>query len=139
MKAMRRTYKQFSQIKTFEGRYRYLQLLGIVGDSTFGYDRYLNQHLYKSTRWRSVRDEAIVRDRGCDLGLDGYDIHNSILVHHMNPITLEDIEEDRDSLYDLDGLICTSLETHNAVHYGDKSLLAELPIERSLNDTCPWR
>ncbi len=136
---MIRTHYELQSLHTFEERYRYLCLAGRVGDRTFGYDRYLNQVLYKTDRWRRARDEVIARDNGCDLGMEDYQIGGKIIVHHMNPITLEDIELDRDLLYDPDLLVCTSLETHNAIHYGDESLLPKLPIQRTRNDTCPWR
>lgn len=136
---MIRTYQELRRLQTFEERYRYLRLGGRVGADTFGYDRYLNQILYKSGRWRSARNAVIVRDGGCDLGVDGHEIHGIIVVHHMNVITIDDIEQDRDEIYDPELLVSTSLNTHNAIHYGDKSLLPKLPVERRRNDTCPWR
>lgn len=134
-----KTFSELRKLKTFEERYAYLRLYGIVGKSTFGYDRYLNQILYKSKLWFNARDYIIVRDNGCDLSVDGYDIHGRIIIHHMNPITIEDIESRSDKVFDPEFLICTSFNTHNAIHYGDESLLPQLPIERRLNDTCPWR
>jgi hypothetical protein len=135
-----RFYKELNRIETFEGRYRYLRLTGIVGESTFGFDRYLNQLLYNSKRWRKTRDEIIIRDNACDLGVGDYEIHHpGILIHHMNPVTPEDIELDREILYDPEFLICTSKNTHNAIHFGDESLLPKMPTERKLYDTCPWR
>lgn len=136
---MIRTYRELRRIRTFEGRYEYLRLQGVVGQSTFGYDRYLNQLLYSSRKWRRTRDDIIVRDDGCDLGLDGYEIYDKILVHHMNPITVEDIELDRDIVFDPENLICSAKRTHDAIHYGDKSFLFKGPVERTKNDTCPWR
>jgi hypothetical protein len=136
---MNRTYRELRRLKTFEDRYQYLRLAGIVGESTFGYDRYLNQILYASKRWSNTRDIVIVRDDGNDLGVEGYEIRGRIIVHHMNPITIEDVELDRDFVYDPEYLICTTINTHNAIHYGDESLLPKLPIERRKNDTCPWR
>ena len=136
---MIRTFSELKRLKTFEERYVYLRLAGVVGKSTFGYDRYLNQALYTSKLWFNTRDYTIVRDNGCDLSVDGYEIHGRIIIHHMNPITIEDIELRRDIVFDPEFLICTSHNTHNAIHYGDESLLPQLPIERRLNDTCPWR
>jgi hypothetical protein len=136
---MIRTYRELRSLKTFEERYQYLKLGGVVGESTFGYDRYLNQFLYRSKRWLNTRDKIILRDDGCDLGNRDREIHGKIIIHHMNPITLEDIESDRDDVYDPEFLICTSINTHNAIHYGDESRLPKLPIERRQNDTCPWR
>lgn len=134
-----RTYLELSQLKTFRERYEYLRLNGKVGEETFGFDRYLNQIFYKSDEWKAIRDFVIVRDNGCDLGVEGYDIHGKILIHHMNPILVEDILKRSDFLLNPDYLITTVLSTHNAIHYGDNSLLITLPIERTRNDTCPWR
>jgi hypothetical protein len=136
---MIRIYRDLRKLKTFEERYRYLRLFGVVGESTFGYDRYLNQILYSSKRWSNTRDIVIVRDNGNDLGMKNYEIHGRIIVHHMNPITIEDVELDRDFVYDPEYLVSTAINTHNAIHYGDESLLPKLPIERRKNDTCPWR
>lgn len=134
-----RTYTELSKLKTFEERFFYLQLRGIVGESTFGFDRYLNQILYQSPKWKSARDFVIIRDNGCDLGIEGREIHGRILVHHMNPITIDDIEKESEFLYDPEYLITTIHNTHNAIHYGDESLLIKAPIIRSKYDTCPWR
>ena len=134
-----RSYSELRRITTFEERYKYLQLGGIVGKDTFGFDRYLNQIFYRSQKWRSIRDQVIIRDNGCDLGVEGYDIYGRILIHHMNPITLEDIERESDFLLNPEYLICTTHNTHNAIHYGDEKLLTTAPIERTKNDTCPWR
>lgn len=136
---MSKTYRRLRRLRSFKDRYDYLRLKGTVGLATFGYDRYLNQVLYKSDRWLKTRDDIIIRDEGCDLGLEGYEIQGRIIVHHMNPITIRDIELERDCVFDPDGLICTSLRTHNAIHYGDESLLPQLPITRRRNDTCPWK
>lgn len=133
-----RTYTEISRLQTFEERYEYLRLGGVVGQSTFGYDRYLNQMLYTSKRWRKTRDDIIIRDLGCDLGIEGYEIGGRILIHHINPITIEDIELERDEVFNPEFLICTSSDTHNAIHYGTKSLLPQLPITRRKGDTCPW-
>lgn len=134
-----RTYSDLSKLTTFEDRYNYLQLNGFVGKETFGFDRYLNQVFYKSAKWRSVRDFVIVRDNGCDLGIEGREIYGKIIIHHMNPITIQDIEQESDFLLDPEFLISTVHETHNAIHYGDENLLIRVPIERKPNDTCPWR
>lgn len=134
-----RTYSELLQLRSFKERYEYLRLNGRVGEETFGFDRYLNQNFYKSEEWKSVRDYVIVRDNGCDLGVEGYDIHGKILIHHMNPILPKDILKRSDYLLNPDYLITTVLSTHNAIHYGDDSLLITLPIERTKNDTCPWR
>ena len=134
-----KTYSELVQLPTFEERYQYLRLDGIVGEDTFGFDRYLNQIFYRSQRWRSIRDRVIVRDNGCDLGVEGYEIYGRILIHHMNPITIKDIERESAFLLDPEYLICVTHNTHNAIHYGDDGLLIKAPIERSKNDTCPWR
>ena len=134
-----RSYRELKKLRSFIDRFEYLKLNGTVGISTFGYDRYLNQMLYTSGRWRRTRDDIIIRDDGCDLGMGDYEIMGRILVHHIEPITIEDVEEDRDVVYDPDNLVCTAHKTHNAIHYGDISLLPMLPIVRSRNDTCPWK
>lgn len=136
---MIRTYRELKRLETFEERYNYLRLKGVVGDSTFGFDRYLNQMLYGSPRWKRTRDKIIIRDLGCDLGVKDYEIQGRIYVHHMNPITVEDVEFERDSMFDPEFLICSSFDTHLAIHYGDESRLPKMPIERRPNDTCPWR
>lgn len=134
-----KTYTELSKITTFEDRFEYLRLDGSVGEETFGFDRYLNQVFYRSQKWKKVRDFVIIRDNGCDLGVEGYEIHGRILIHHMNPITIKDIEQESAFLLDPEYLICTVHNTHNAIHYGDASLLPQAPIERRMNDTCPWR
>lgn len=134
-----RSYHELIQYNTFLDRYNYLKLAGRVGEITFGYDRYLNQVLYRSRKWRRARDEVIIRDDGCDLGIDGFEINDLIIVHHINPITLEDIEEEHEWIFDPEYLICCSKRTHNAIHYGDESLLPRLPVERRPYDTCPWK
>ena len=134
-----RTYTDLIQIPSFRDRYRYLRLGGVVGESTFGFERHLNQALYTSKRWRSARNEVIIRDNGCDLGLEGYEIEFGLVVHHMNPITVEDAEEWGDDVFNPNYLICVSPATHNAIHFGDESLLPRLPIERRPGDTCPWQ
>ena len=134
-----RTYSQLKRLQTFEERYDYLKLGGVVGEDTFGFDRYLNQNFYRSREWKRVRDEVIMRDNGCDLGVDGHEIRGKILIHHMNPITSEDIHRVSDYLLNPEYLICVTHRTHNAIHYGDESLIVAAPIERTQNDTCPWR
>ena len=133
-----RSFSELAKLKTFEERYFYLQLKGVVGESTFGFDRYLNQMLYKSRRWHKARTEVIIRDNGCDLGIDDREISDKIIIHHMNPISVEDVELGREHVFDPEFLICTTDRTHNAIHYGDERLLPKLQIERSAGDTCPW-
>lgn len=134
-----RTYSELITLPTFEERFRYLKLGGRVGVETFGYDRYLNQIFYKDSEWLSTRDKVIIRDNGCDLGLPDREIKTRILVHHINPITKEDILLRRRCLFDLDNLICTIKSTHDAIHYGDESILVLAPTIRTKNDTCPWK
>lgn len=134
-----KTYSELITLPTFEERYRYLKLGGIVGEETFGFDRYLNQVFYKSNEWLEVRDYVIIRDKGCDLGMEDREIQGKIIVHHMNPITKEDILNRSKILLDPEYLICTVKNTHDAIHYGDESLLIIAPIERTKNDTCPWK
>lgn len=137
---MIRTFSELSQLATFEERFRYLQLSGSVGKDTFGFDRYINQQFYRSREWKSIRDHVIVRDNGCDLGVEGYEIYGRIYIHHMNPIMLKDIKDSTEFLLNPEYLITTTLNTHNAMHYGNEDFLSSLnPIERSKNDTCPWR
>ena len=134
-----RTYSELIQLPTFEDRFDYLRLDGVVGKDTFGFDRYLNQQFYRSSEWKRIRNQVIVRDNGCDLGIDDHEIHGRILIHHMNPISIEDLQHMSDLLMNLEYLICVSHRTHNAIHYGDESLIVTAPIERTQNDTCPWR
>lgn len=134
-----RTYSELILLPTFEERYQYLRLAGKVGQKTFGFDRYLNQMFYKDPEWLAARDYVIIRDNGCDLAIPGREIHSKILVHHMNPITKDDILKRSKFLLDPEYLICTIKNTHDAIHYGDENLLFKEPIERSKNDTCPWR
>lgn len=134
-----RTYSELVTFPTFKERYKYLKLAGNVGEDTFGFDRYLNQAFYKSKEWLDIRNYVIVRDHGCNLGLDGYEIHGRILIHHMNPITKADILQRSEFLLDPEYLITTVKRTHDAIHYGDDSLLMDAPVERTRNDTCPWR
>lgn len=134
-----KTYSELIELPTFLERFRYLKLDGIPGDLTFGNDRYLNQVLYTSPEWRRVRRDVIVRDNGCDLGVDGFEIRHGILIHHLNPITVDDILERRPCLFDPENLICTCHNTHNAIHYGDEHLITGEPVTRTPNDTSPWR
>ena len=134
-----RTYSELIRLPTFRERFDYLKMDGQVGNETFGFDRYLNQRFYHSTEWRSVRDFVIARDLGRDLGAEGYEIYGKIYIHHMNPITQTDIVHSNADMIDPEFLICTTHDTHNAIHYGDASLLITEPIERKPNDTCPWR
>lgn len=134
-----RTYSELSKFSTFEDRYQYLRLDGTVGEETFGFDRYLNQIFYRSKQWKSIRDYIIIRDNGCDLGVEGYDIRSRIIVHHMNPITIKDLEKESEFLLNPEFLICTTHNTHQAIHYGDENLLIKMPVERTKNDTCPWK
>lgn len=138
MKSIRR-YSELMQLPTFEERYRYLRLSGSVGKETFGFDRYMNQFFYKSPEWRRVRDIVITRDAGCDLGVPGHEIFGRVLIHHMNPISPEDIRTRSDLLLNPEYLITTVQETHQAIHYGDENLLIGEPVQRQRNDTCPWR
>ena len=134
-----RTYSELSHLKSFEERYRYLRLNGTVGKETFGFDRFLNQDFYRSQEWKRIRDLVIVRDGGCDLAIEDRIVYGKIFIHHMNPILPKDIETSSDFLLNPEYLITTTLNTHNAIHYGDESLLVTVPVERSRNDTCPWR
>lgn len=140
MKKNIRTYSELSKLKTFRERYEYLKLDGTVGEETFGFDRYINQMFYKSEEWKRIRNYVITRDNGCDLGIPDRKIVDSvILVHHMNPITKEDIINKNEILLDPEYLITTIKPTHDAIHYSDESLLAEDLVIRSKNDTCPWK
>lgn len=135
-----RCYSELAKLTTFASRFEYLRLDGQVGKDTFGFDRIFNQRFYASKEWRRIRDHVIIRDNGCDLGVEGHEIYgNRIIIHHLNPISLEDIERQSAYLLDPEFLITTIHNTHNAIHYGDESLLIQAPIERSKNDTCPWR
>lgn len=133
-----RSYSELSRLETFQQRFDYLRLVGSVGVSTFGFDRYLNQTLYKSPRWKSVRDLIILRDNGCDLGVPGYEILHQITVHHINPITPEEIINGADMIFDPNFLVCVSHKTHMAIHYGDEDFTYLLPADRRPGDTKPW-
>lgn len=133
-----RRYSELRHLERFEDRFEYLSLKGSVGESTFGFDRWINQAFYRSREWKTARNEVIARDYGCDLGVRGYDIHSGLLVHHMNPISVDDIQHGHWSLFDPEFLITTSLKTHNAIHFGDASLLPKDPIPRKPGDTKLW-
>lgn len=133
-----RTYTTLTRLSSFIDRFNYLKLGGMVGKETFGFDRYLNQVFYRSKEWKSIRDFVIIRDNGFDLGVDGYSIVSNIIVHHINPISIEDITDKKDWILNPEYLICTSFNTHNAIHYGDENLLPKI-IERKPYDTCPWK
>ena len=135
---MIRTYSELSLLTDFEERYRYLALRGSVGRSTFGFDRYINQQFYTSTQWRQIRHHVIARDLGCDLGVEGYEIHDRIYIHHMNPMTVDDIVHGEDSILNPEFLISTTHRTHNAIHYGDERLLPRPLTERRSGDTKLW-
>lgn len=145
-----RSYSELIKLPTYEERFKYLQLNGSVGKDTFGYYRYLNQALYRSPEWKRFRRDIIIRDNGCDLACEGYEINSwkdkdgkihrpRILIHHMNPITVEDVVRRRPCVFDPENVITTVHNTHNAIHYGDENLLITSPIERTANDTCPWK
>ena len=135
-----RTYSELITLPKFEERYEYLKLNGVVGEETFGFNRYLNQEFYQRDKeWLRIRDYVIIRDQGCDLGIEGREIRGKIIVHHMNPITKDDLLKRTEFLLNPEYLICTLKSTHDAVHYGDENLLMKGPVERKANDTCPWR
>lgn len=135
-----RTYSELMQLETFEERYEYLKIGGTIGEDTFGFDRYLNQLFYTSEEWRTLRNQIIIRDNGCDLGVPDREIRGrNIIIHHMNPITKEDILNRSEFLLNPEYLICTTKQTHDAIHYGSSDLLPQGPIERTKNDMCPWR
>lgn len=134
-----KSYSGLILLPTFKERFEYLNLSGKPGNETFGFDRYLNQRFYVSREWQQFRAKVISRDEGCDLGMPDRPIQGKVIIHHINPLTLEDFEEQSDALFDMDNVICVSHNTHNAIHYGDYSLIPKDPIERKPNDTCPWR
>jgi hypothetical protein len=134
-----RRYSELKELKTFKERFDYLKLDGVIGKETFGFDRYLNQIFYRSPEWKHIRQHVILRDQGCDLGVEGYEIYDKIIIHHMNPVSADDIVNRADILLNPEYLISTVLNTHNAIHYSDESILSLLPIERTKNDTCPWK
>ena len=134
-----RTYSERIKLPTFEERFEYLKLKSFVGKETFGYDRYINQQFYKSPRWIRLREEIILRDQGLDLACEGFEIYGRIIIHHMNPISLDDILSDTEYLMNPEYLISVSNNTHQAIHYGDIDIVPVLPKERTPNDTCPWK
>lgn len=134
-----KTYSELKQYCTFEDRYEYLRLNGIVAEDTFGYDRFMNQTFYHSIEWLRIRDEVIMRDHGCDLGIDGYEIYGRIIIHHLNPISPLDFKHSSKYLLTPEYLVSTTLNTHNAIHYGNLESLPKPLITRSQNDTCPWK
>lgn len=136
---MNRCYTELKQLPTFEERFEYLRLGAQVAAETFGFDRWMNQRFYKSPEWRQVRRDVIIRDEGRDLGVEGYEIQNGIYVHHMNPMAIKDVTDAASWILNPEYLICVSFNTHNAIHYGDASLLPHIPAERTPNDTCPWK
>ena len=139
MKKNIKSYDELARLPTFEERFEYLKLNGIVGKETFGFTRYINQNFYHSSEWLSFRNNVIIRDKGCDLGVDGYDIFGSIIIHHINPITYNDIVNMNSCVFDMNNVISTKLSTHNAIHYGNGDLLIKPLAERRKNDTCPWK
>jgi len=133
-----RTYPELRRLETFEERFEYLKLKGFPGETTFGFDRWVNQRFYHSTEWKSVRNRVIMRDNGCDLGIEGYEIQSGLIIHHMNPINVNEIIHGDDSIFNTDFLITTTIQTHNAIHFGDESLLPRGPIVRERGDTKLW-
>ena len=134
-----RSYSELMSIRDYLERFEYLKLDGRVGEITFGYERYLNQTLYRSEEWKRFRRDIILRDNGCDLACEGFEIYGKIMVHHINPITIDDVARRSKKVFDPENVICCSMNTHNAIHYGDSGLLLAGPITRTPYDTCPWR
>lgn len=134
-----KTYSEMLSLPTFIERFEYLRIGGQVGDATFGYDRYLNQILYRTPEWKRFRRDIIIRDMGFDLACDDREIVGKILVHHINPLTIDDVSNLDPKIFDPENVVCVSLDTHNAIHYGDESLLMKEPVVRTKNDTCPWK
>lgn len=139
VKKMSKSYSELILLNSFKERFEYLRLSGTIGQETFGFDRYINQRFYQSKEWKRVRDIVIIRDGGCDLGVEGYEIRGKIFIHHINPIEVSDIVNRKDLILNPEFLICVSHDTHNAIHYGDETLLSVEPIIRSENDTCLWK
>lgn len=133
-----KSYSELKKIRSIEDRFKYLRMNGSVGRETFGSNRYFNQRFYSTSEWRRVRRDVIVRDNGCDLGVDGFEIQRGIVIHHINPITLDDILEGRENVLSMENLICCSSRTHRAIHYGDEQLLPKVPITRQPQDTTLW-
>lgn len=138
MSTTNRSYAEFARINSFEDRYAYLRVSSSIGIATFGFERWLNQAFYTSTQWRQVRQEVIARDRGCDLGIEGYELYDRIYVHHMNPMTVEQVDKGDPAILDPEFLISVSLTTHNAIHYGDERLLVKPLVQRRRGDTKLW-
>lgn len=138
---MSKSYSELIKIDSYLDRYKYLKIGGKVGDETFGNSRYINQRLYHSSEWRQFRSKVILRDLSCDMAVEGYEIYDprNLIIHHINPITLEDVLNRDPKIFDMDNVVCVSLGTHNAIHYGDESQLPIILTERSPNDTCPWK
>ena len=136
---MIRTYSELKRLPTFEERFKYLSLKGQVGEETYGFDRWINQNFYHSREWKQIRSWVITRDSGCDLGIPGREIPGHVIVHHINPILVHDIQSSSEYLLNPEYLICVSDNTHQAIHYGDESLLITMPAPRAANDTCPWK
>lgn len=134
-----RTYSELIKLSTLAERFDYLKLGGVIGEDTFGFERYLNQNFYRSAVWKKIRNQVIIRDNGCEMGLEDYPISGRIIIHHMNPVDSDDIIHQRDILLNPEFLICVGNQTHNAIHYGSIDLLPQDPIERKPNDTCPWK
>ena len=134
-----KSYKELCSLRLFEDRFEYLRLNGVIGKETFGHLRFINQKFYHSDDWIRFRDKVIIRDSSCNLGVEGYEILGRVIIHHINPITYDDIYNMRSCVFDMDNVICTDLLTHNAIHYGDNGLLVKIPDERYKFDTCPWR
>lgn len=134
-----RTYSELIKLLTLAERFDYLKLGGVIGEDTFGFERYLNQNFYRSAVWKKIRNQVIIRDNGCEMGLEDYPISGRIIIHHMNPVDSDDIIHQRDILLNPEFLICVGNQTHNAIHYGSIDLLPQDPIERKPNDTCPWK
>lgn len=139
LKTKIKSYSELITLSTFEKRFQYLKLEGTIGQETFGSRRWLNQNFYHSDKWLRFRDSIIIRDSGCDLGVQGYDIYGPVLIHHLNPITYENILYNDQCVFDPENVICTNLRTHNAIHYGTDNVVTNILVERSRNDTCPWR
>lgn len=137
---MKKTYNELITLDKFEDRFEYLKIKGNVGEATFGSQRYLNQMLYRNPQWRSIRNKVIIRDNGCDLAHPDYEINGqAAYIHHINPITIDDIVNENPKIFDMNNLITTTFQTHQAIHYGSRDILLLNPIERKPNDTCPWR
>ena len=133
-----RTYSEFRRLDSFEDRFKYLALRGVVGAPTFGFDRWMNQRFYTSAQWRQLRFDVIARERGCDLGVEGYEVHDRLYIHHMNPMTVANLKEGDEEILDIEFLVATSQLTHNAIHYGDEKLLRKPFVPRRAGDTKLW-